>query len=143
MTTDCSSTGARNGALTVYYDASCPVCVSEMNAVKSRDKRDALKLIDCSGKLGTPAGELLDREAMMALLHVRNARGEWLVGIPAYEAILAAIGFPRLARLVGSKRLRPVLDRLYAFVARNRYRIPARGFARLLASRAARNARAP
>jgi predicted DCC family thiol-disulfide oxidoreductase YuxK len=34
--------------LTVYYDATCPLCVAEMGAMKARDTTDRLNLVDCS-----------------------------------------------------------------------------------------------
>lgn len=34
--------------LTVDYDASCPLCRAEMEAMKARDARDVLRLVDCS-----------------------------------------------------------------------------------------------
>ena len=133
--------------LTIYYDASCPLCVSEMAVVKSRDVGGLLALVDCSGTQPLPGPRMPDeagvtREALMRALHARTADGRWLVGVPAYEAIFRATGFPRLARLAGSARLAPLLARSYAWVARNRYRLPRRGIARLLALASRRNARA-
>ena len=130
--------------LTIYYDASCPLCTSEMAAIKSRDTHGLLTMVDCSGTSGPPAatGEVAT-EAMMRSLHAHTADGRWLVGVPAYEAIFRAAELPRLARLASHPRLRPLWDRIYAWVARNRHRLPRRGLARLLARLAHRDARAP
>ena len=133
--------------LTIYYDASCPLCVCEMAVVKSRDVDGLLALVDCSGNQPLPAPRMsneagITREAMMRSLHARTADGRWLVGVPAYEAIFRATGFPRLARLAASARLAPLLAKVYAWVARYRYRLPRRGIARLLALASRRNARA-
>lgn len=131
--------------ITVYYDASCPLCASEMAAIKSRDAGDELALIDCSAAsfapVPSPSGPLT-RETMLQLLHVRTANGRWLVGVPAYEAIFRATGFRRLAGLARSRRMRPFFTRLYAWLARNRHRLPRRGLAWVFARRASRNARA-
>ncbi len=132
--------------LTVYYDASCPLCTSEMTAIKSRDDRCLLTMVDCSGAngpLAPIAGGGVPNEAMMRSLHARTADGRWLVGVPAYQAIFRATGFPRLASLAAHPRLRPLWDRIYAWVARNRHRFPRRGLARLLALGVRRDARAP
>lgn len=130
-------------ALTVYYDASCPLCASEMAAIKSHDARGLLTMVDCSGTNG-PLEACADvtAEAMMRSLHARTEDGRWLVGVPAYEGIFRAAGFPQLAHLAAHPRLRPHWDRIYAWVARNRHRLPRRGLARLLALAARRNARA-
>lgn len=131
--------------LTIYYDASCPLCTSEMAAIKSRDSRNVLTMVDCSGATGALdpiARDGVTSEAMMSLLHARTAEGRWLVGVPAYEAIFRAASFPRLAALAGNPHLRPLWDGIYAWVARNRHRFPRRGIARLLAL-GTRRARAP
>ena len=130
--------------LTIYYDASCPLCTSEMAAIKSRDASGLLTMVDCSGTMSPfePNGDVT-AEAMMRALHARTTDGRWLVGVPAYEAIFRAAGFPRLASLAAHPRLRPLWDRIYVWVARNRHRLPRRGLARLLAFAARRDARAP
>ena len=33
--------------LTVFYDASCPLCASEMHALAARDREARLVLVDC------------------------------------------------------------------------------------------------
>ena len=114
-----------------------------MAAIKSHDTRGLLTMVDCSGENGAIETSCdVGAEAMMRALHVRTGDGRWLVGVPAYEAIFRAAGHPRLAGLVAHPRLRPLWDRIYAWVARNRYRLPRRGLARLLALAARRDARA-
>jgi predicted DCC family thiol-disulfide oxidoreductase YuxK len=34
--------------LTIYYDASCPLCATEMHALKRNDAAGVLELVDCS-----------------------------------------------------------------------------------------------
>jgi predicted DCC family thiol-disulfide oxidoreductase YuxK len=34
--------------MTIYYDASCPICATEMAAIKMRDVNQRLELVDCS-----------------------------------------------------------------------------------------------
>ena len=130
--------------LTIYYDASCPLCTSEMAAIRSHDRCGRLAMVDCSGTVA-PAGpdDGVATKAMMRSLHARTPDGRWLVGVAAYEAIFRAVGFRRLAALAGHPRLRPLWDRIYAWVARNRHRLPRRGLARLLALGARRDAGAP
>ena len=129
--------------LTVYYDASCPLCTSEMWAIKSHDAACLLTMVDCSGANGLlEPSDGVTTEGMMRALHARTADGRWLVGVPAYAAIFCAAGCPRLARLAAHPRLRPLWNRIYAWVARNRHRLPRRGLARLLDLAARRDARA-
>lgn len=109
--------------LIVFYDASCPVCRTEMHALRGRDGQRRLELVDCSSAdfddsvlagIGVTRGDLMDR------IHARDAHGRWLVGIDALAAAYAAAGVKPIARFLGERRLRPLLTRIYSWFARNR-----------------------
>lgn len=109
--------------LKIYYDASCPMCASEMRALKALDKEDRLDLVDCSAAQFDPASvapEGVTRSALMARIHARDADGRWLVGIDVFEAAYRAAGLNTAARLCGSRVLRPLLNRLYPLIADHR-----------------------
>lgn len=109
--------------LTVFYDASCPMCAAEMRAVHSRDPAGRIDLVDCSAPDFSDEAfraEGKTRAAFMARIHARDAHGQWLVGPDAFEAIYRAVGLERTARIWGSRRLRPLVDRAYHWIARNR-----------------------
>lgn len=119
--------------LTVYYDASCPMCASEMHALRDAEGGGRLRLVDCSAPdfdAGACA-EGMTRDAMMTRLHARDATGRWLMAMDAYEALYRAAGYRRIARLWGSRFLRPILGRGYLWVARNRNAISRLGLHRL------------
>lgn len=109
--------------LTVYYDKSCPLCATEMDALQDLDWRGRLRLVDCSAPDfddRDAAREGITREDMMTRLHVRDPEGKWLRGLDAFEAAYAAAGLVQAARFWGDRRLRPVLDRIYPLMARYR-----------------------
>lgn len=109
--------------LTVFYDASCPLCVREMEALCARDRHGRLELVDCSAADFDDEGfraEGITREKLMRLIHVRDAHGRWLVGVAGLEAAYRAVGRERAARFWGSRHLHPLLRPLYAWVARHR-----------------------
>ena len=109
--------------LTVFYDASCPMCASEMHALRDLDACGRIVLVDCSRPDFRGDGlkeHGITREALMRLIHARDANGRWLIGIDCFEAVYRAAGLERAARVWGSPRLRRALDRIYPWIARNR-----------------------
>ena len=116
--------------ITVYYDASCALCRAEIEAMKSRDARDRLRLVDCSAAdFTTPDG--VSRDLLMSRIHARDAAGSWLCGIEVFAAVYEAAGFRRVARLYRARMLRPLLDRMYPWIADHRRILSAIGLARL------------
>jgi len=109
--------------LSIFYDASCPLCASEMLALKERDREARLELVDCSAPDFDDtvlAGTGITRADLMARIHARDAHGRWLVALDAFEAAYRAAGLERAARLWGARGMRPLLDPLYRRVARRR-----------------------
>jgi predicted DCC family thiol-disulfide oxidoreductase YuxK len=121
--------------LTVYYDKSCPMCATEMHVIRELDWRGRLQLVDCSAPDfadGEAEREGVTREAMMTKLHARDPEGRWLKGLDAFEAVYASAGLKIPARFWGSKRLRPVLDRIYPIMARYRQPLSKLGMHRVV-----------
>jgi predicted DCC family thiol-disulfide oxidoreductase YuxK len=109
--------------LTVFYDASCPMCASEMHALRELDRTGRIELVDCAAADFSDEGLLAEgitREALMKRIHARDARGRWLVGMDAFEAVYRTAGLEGAARMWANPRLRPLFDRLYPWIARHR-----------------------
>jgi predicted DCC family thiol-disulfide oxidoreductase YuxK len=109
--------------LTVFYDASCPMCANEMQALCEIDPAKRLELVDCSAAGFSDEGFLAEgitRASLMRRIHARDARGRWLVGMDAFEAVYRAAGLEAAARMWANPRLRPLFDRLYPLIARYR-----------------------
>ena len=108
--------------LTVYYDASCALCRSEIETLKARDTMNALRLVDCS----SPA---FDGRAE-AGLQVRDA----ILNVLLRCAGPGRHGRGRLfARIYASRMLRPLFDRLYPWVADHRQLLSGAGLWRVFA----------
>jgi len=109
--------------LTIFYDASCPMCASEMHILKGRDRTGRLQLVDCSAADFDDtvlAGTSIRREDLMTLIHARDAHGRWLVGTDVFEIAYAAADLTFIAGVWSSRLLRPVLVRAYPWIARHR-----------------------
>lgn len=120
--------------LTVYYDATCPLCRSEMETLEARDADNVLRLVDCSGPAFNEVpcvAEGVTRPMMMARIHARDAGGRWLRGLDVFAIVYRAAGFTTLARLYESRRLRPLFDCLYPWIADHRYELSRWGLPRL------------
>jgi predicted DCC family thiol-disulfide oxidoreductase YuxK len=120
--------------LTIYYDASCPLCAGEMHALKARDRAGKLILVDCSsaGFVDAVAACGVTRSDMMAFIHARDAEGRWLRGVAVFEHAYAAAGLTTMARLWRHRMLRPIWDRAYPWVARHRQRLSRLGLPHLV-----------
>jgi predicted DCC family thiol-disulfide oxidoreductase YuxK len=132
--------------LRIYYDDSCQLCRHEMFTLKAYDMQDRLHLVDCSKNdfddvFAQQAG--YTREAMMRLIHARDAEGQWLIGVPVFEAAYGAAGIISMQKLWGNKFFRPLWDRVYPWVADHRMGLSKLGVNRLftwLVKRAAKKA---
>lgn len=124
--------------LTLYIDDACALCHVEMSALAARDAGACLRLVDASaddfeGDAETRAAGLT-RGILLRRLHARDAKGRWLVGIPAFAAAYEAAGLRSVARLLSLRALRPALDTGYALVADHRPLLVKLGAPRLLAA---------
>lgn len=110
-------------ALTIWYDASCPLCATEMRALQRHAGEDALRLRDCSAPDfadGDVAAAGYAQADLMRLIHARDASGRWLRGVEVFERAYSLAGIESVARVFANRRLRPFWDRIYPWVARYR-----------------------
>lgn len=113
----------RADVLTVYYDASCPLCVTEMRTLQGYAGQARMRLVDCS------AADFDDRDVrlagftrleLMACIHAQDSDGLWLRGVDVFERAYRIAGLASVARACRNRWLRPLLDRAYPWIARNR-----------------------
>ncbi|MDO5692369.1 MAG: DUF393 domain-containing protein [Pseudomonadota bacterium] len=125
--------------LTLYFDGACPLCVADMDNLRLRDSAGRLRFIDASapGFDAAPAGTTV--ADLMAAMHARTADGRLLRGVAVFEAAYDAVGLHQVSGWLRSPTWRPLLERLYPFVARHRQHLP-RPLVRLLFGRALRRA---
>ncbi|MGB4811978.1 MAG: DUF393 domain-containing protein [Methylophilaceae bacterium] len=108
--------------LTIYYDASCPLCAAEMHTIKETDFDNKLILVDCSDdQFKAPAFCPTSKAEMLSRIHAQDAAGQWFKGVDVFAIAYQVSGFTKLSKFWGSKILRPILVRLYPLVADNRH----------------------
>lgn len=120
--------------LTIYFDASCRLCSSEMYNIKQHDTDNRLTLVDCSSDDfddRTFKSEGIDQQAMMNCLHARNEQGEWIKGVAAFEIIYRSVGMASIAALWGHPVTRPLAERIYPWVVRHRQFLSSLGLHKL------------
>ena len=109
--------------LTYLYDGACPICAGEVDGLRRRDRDGNLRLVDISApafdasRYGRTLGELMSR------MHAIDGEGRTLLAMDAVRAAYAAVGLGWLVAPTGWPVLKPLFDRLYAWIARNRYRL--------------------
>jgi len=121
--------------VTIFYDASCAMCASEMHALRHRAAPGVLEFVDCSASdfdETVLAGTTIARRDLMSLIHARDAHGRWLVGLDVFELAYGAAGLKAIAGVWASPVLRPLLSRVYPWIARNRQLLSRLGVNRLV-----------
>jgi len=109
--------------LTIYFDASCPLCNSEVKNIELHDVHEQLVLVDCSAQSfsDTPFyAEGITRQHMMQALHVRNNQGVWFIGVAAFELIYRTVGLTAIANFWAGKITGRVAVKMYPWIAKNR-----------------------
>ena len=77
------------GALTVYFDGSCPLCRREIALYRSHPAAHSLMWVDVSA--GQGLGADLSCEAAMARFHVRDASGRLFSGAAGFSLLWRAL----------------------------------------------------
>jgi predicted DCC family thiol-disulfide oxidoreductase YuxK len=106
--------------LTIFHDASCPICRAEMEELKQIDEDGLLELVDCSQSgftdiRCTDAG--LEQDDLMRALYIVDANDQWRSGPDAFAEIYGLIGIERMARIWGRGWWRPLVNLGYRIFA--------------------------
>ncbi|MEK8031350.1 DUF393 domain-containing protein [Ideonella sp. DXS29W] len=125
--------------MTIYYDASCALCNAEMTNLMLRNTEGLLRFVDVSapGFDAPPPGTTVS--TLMELIHAQTADARLLNGVEVFRLAYRAVGLGWLWAPTNWPVLRPLADKLYPVVARNRHRIP-RALSHLLFETTARRA---
>jgi predicted DCC family thiol-disulfide oxidoreductase YuxK len=104
--------------VTVWFDGSCPLCTREIALMRRLDQRDAIDFIDI-GHTATACP--IDRAALLARFHAREADGPLVSGAAAFAAMWRAIPLLRpLGLAARNATVLAVLEKLYRLFLRIR-----------------------
>lgn len=118
--------------ITIYFDGSCKLCSSEINNLVARDKHHSILLVDCSPEDFDDRGLPANRETMMNMIHARDAAGEWLRGIDVFIAAYRAADMNFVSRMLAHRWVKPLAERGYPWVVRNRHLLSRLGLHRVM-----------
>ena len=108
--------------LTIYYDASCPLCQAEMGNLKRRDTGGLLILEDISAPDFARLPPGVTQAGLMALIHARKADGSVIKGMEVFRLAYGAAGIDWVADALRLPLVGPLAERLYPWIARHRHR---------------------
>ena len=117
MTTTASSP---DGALTVYYDASCAVCAFEVDALRVRAPASRLRCVDISAPGFDAAAHGFAQRDLDAALHVVDAAGAVTRGVDALALVYRVAGLGALFAPLALPGVRLLAAAGYRAFARHR-----------------------
>jgi predicted DCC family thiol-disulfide oxidoreductase YuxK len=110
----------------VFFDGGCPLCASEMNWLRRRDKAGRIKFTDIDDSAFDAAAHGKSVAELMAQMHGRLPDGKWLRGVEVFRHIYSAIGFRWLVFISRLPILSQTLDIGYWFFSKYRRRLTGR-----------------
>ena len=109
--------------LTVLYDGACSLCCASARRVRRFDRRGRIELLDLRDPAAARRFPQVDREAALEWMQAVDCRGQIFSGADAWARIgLLLPGWKLLDWLLLVPGLRWMAGKVYAWIARNRYR---------------------
>jgi predicted DCC family thiol-disulfide oxidoreductase YuxK len=112
---------------TLVYDGSCRMCGSFVNALRSWDTRQTIEIVPAQAAGAMARFPWIPERAFAAAIQLVGPGGATTQGAAAIEEILGVL--PRgkwIAWIFKVPFVRGLADRIYRWVARNRYRMGCR-----------------
>lgn len=109
--------------LTVLYDGACSLCRASANRLKRFDSGARLELLDLHDPSAAIRFPQVNREEAMRLMQAVDNRGRIFSGADAWAHICLALpGWKWIAWLMLLPGIHFIAEKIYAWIARNRYR---------------------
>ena len=112
-----------DAALTLLYDADCPMCAAEVRFMQRRDKHSRLAFLDITSPSFEPSRFGLTEDDVHARLHAVEADGTVIEGVEVFRRAYGEVGLGWVLAPTSWPVLRPLADAGYRLFARYRVRI--------------------
>jgi len=110
--------------MTIYFDASCPLCHGEIRNLMLRNTNHLLEFVDASPLDFVSPIAGVSRTDLMNMIHATTSENQIIRGVEVFRLAYNAVGLGWLWAPTGWPLLRQLADRAYPVLVRNRYRIP-------------------
>jgi len=107
----------------MFYDSYCPLCVAEVEQLKTLDPRGDLEFVDIHSKDFSVHWPNVDPVSANRVLHAQRADGSMLYGLDVSAEVWAMVGRHRWLKLLRLPVIRWLADLVYWLFARYRYSI--------------------
>lgn len=110
----------------VFFDGDCPLCTREIDFLKARDRRSAIRFTDISQPSFDPSVYDMELADFMAQIRGRMPDGTFVEGVEVFRQLYDAVGFHLPVRLSRAPGIDWALNRGYKWFAKNRLRLTGR-----------------
>ncbi|WLF83642.1 thiol-disulfide oxidoreductase DCC family protein [Moraxella sp. ZY210820] len=107
--------------VTMYYDDKCPICTAEAKTLASHS--DNIHIIGVHDALDELERAGFSYQDVMTYVCVKDEHGRWYTAMDAIRVLYQVADLP-LSKFLNLPIVKPLSDKLYPVIARNRYRIP-------------------
>ncbi|GAB2662597.1 thiol-disulfide oxidoreductase DCC family protein [Vibrio panuliri] len=108
--------------VTIFYDASCPLCVREMRALQTHLATRA-SFVNVLDEQKMQTHQDINVEQTKRVLHVIDEQGKLRLGVDANVYLWELTGTKRYLTLLRLPIIRSIANLAYWLFARNRYRL--------------------
>jgi hypothetical protein len=112
--------------LTLFYDASCPLCEAEIIYLSRRNQSGLLAFVDIHSPHFDPLQSGISCQQAMDAMYGQYEDGTLIKGVEVFAQSYRRANMKVLAWVFSRKTLRPLLNYSYYFFARNRHAISKR-----------------
>jgi predicted DCC family thiol-disulfide oxidoreductase YuxK len=113
----------KDAPMLILYDGHCPICCKKTDFLKKRDHNERLSFANIRAQGFNPQETGVSFEQLEKQIHALLPDGTVISRMEVIRAAYGEIGLGWLIAPTGWPLLRPLFDRLYGFVARNRLKI--------------------